>query len=99
MYSRNIKNSNFVYNQLLMGANQAGATVLNVAKHEFYPHGLTAAIILAESHITIHTYPETGNLYIDCFTCGKLHPKNILNKISKLLKAEVKSLKIIDRDK
>jgi len=46
------------YNYLLLAAHKAGMTVLQATKHEFYPQGLTAAILLAESHLTIHTYPE-----------------------------------------
>lgn len=48
----------------------AGATVLHEVCHTFTPQGVTAMALLAESHITIHTWPETGYAAADVFTCG-----------------------------
>lgn len=75
------------YNYLLLAAHKAGMTVLQATKHEFYPQGLTAAILLAESHLTIHTYPEEDIAYVDCFTCGDISPKAVVNEFCKLMKA------------
>jgi S-adenosylmethionine decarboxylase proenzyme len=47
------------------------ATVLNVASHHFSPQGVTAVVLLAESHASLHTYPEAGIVFWDCFTCGE----------------------------
>lgn len=57
---------------LKQAAITAGATILQVSYEKFDPQGLTAVIILAESHLSIHTYPEHGSGYaaIDLFTCG-----------------------------
>jgi S-adenosylmethionine decarboxylase proenzyme len=46
------------------------AQVLNVSSHHFEPQGVTILILLAESHASIHTYPEEGIAFWDCFTCG-----------------------------
>lgn len=48
-----------------------GATVLQVVSHRFSPQGVTVLILLAESHASLHTYPESGVLFWDCFTCGQ----------------------------
>jgi S-adenosylmethionine decarboxylase len=47
-----------------------GATVLQVIAHRFAPQGVTALALLAESHASLHTYPEHGIAFWDCFTCG-----------------------------
>lgn len=47
-----------------------GATVVQTVFHEFNPHGLSGVVIIAESHIAIHTWPEFGCAALDIFTCG-----------------------------
>lgn len=51
-------------------AEAAGATLLGEISHKFTPQGVTALALLAESHISIHTWPETGYAAADVFTCG-----------------------------
>ncbi|HED53729.1 MAG TPA: adenosylmethionine decarboxylase [Phycisphaerales bacterium] len=51
-------------------AENAGATWLGQCSHRFEPQGVTALGLLAESHITVHTWPELGYAAADCFTCG-----------------------------
>lgn len=48
----------------------AGATLLGRADYSFSPHGMTAVLLLSESHASIHTYPEHGACFVDLFTCG-----------------------------
>jgi S-adenosylmethionine decarboxylase len=50
--------------------NQAGATLLNLITHHFQPQGVTGLALLAESHLSIHTWPESGYAAVDVFTCG-----------------------------
>ena len=49
-----------------------GATVLNRFHHKFDPQGVTIVYALAESHISAHTFPESGSVAIDVYTCGDL---------------------------
>lgn len=51
-------------------AQAAGSTLLQVTSHAFSPCGVTALGLLAESHISVHTWPETGYAAVDIFTCG-----------------------------
>ena len=51
-------------------AKAAKVEILNVSSHKFNPHGVTAVALLAESHISIHTWPENGMAVCDVFTCG-----------------------------
>ena len=55
---------------MLTAANEAGATVLGESFHRFNPHGISGVVILAESHLFIHTWPEFGYAAADIFTCG-----------------------------
>jgi S-adenosylmethionine decarboxylase proenzyme len=48
----------------------AGATVLEIVAHRFQPQGTTVIAVLAESHASLHTYPESNTVFWDCFTCG-----------------------------
>ncbi len=50
---------------------ESGATLLNSAKHVFPSGGLTMVLLLAESHASIHTYPEHKACFVDLFTCGE----------------------------
>ena len=47
-----------------------GATVLNTIEHAFAPSGVTILLLLAESHVSLHTYPREGRAFFDAFTCG-----------------------------
>ncbi|HVX11335.1 MAG TPA: adenosylmethionine decarboxylase [Pirellulales bacterium] len=49
----------------------SGATLLNCIEHSFKPSGMTAVMLLAESHASIHTYPEHRACFVDLFTCGR----------------------------
>ncbi len=48
----------------------AGATVVDQVFHTFNPYGISGTVIIAESHLAIHTWPEYGYAAIDLFTCG-----------------------------
>src|ERR1700676_4084295 len=48
----------------------SGATLLQSVRHIFPPDGMTALVLLSESHASIHTYPEHRSCFVDIFTCG-----------------------------
>ncbi|ASR35412.1 S-adenosylmethionine decarboxylase proenzyme [Prauserella marina] len=50
---------------------EAGATVCEVVANRFEPQGVTVVAMLAESHASVHTYPELGATFVDVFTCGQ----------------------------
>ncbi|MCP9808317.1 adenosylmethionine decarboxylase [Cyanobium sp. HWJ4-Hawea] len=60
----------FLRTAITTAAKQAGATLLNLITHRFDPQGVTGLALLAESHISIHTWPESGYAAVDVFTCG-----------------------------
>ena len=55
---------------LILAAEHARSTALRFSSHKFSPHGVTAFVLLAESHLSIHSWPEINYLAIDIFTCG-----------------------------
>jgi S-adenosylmethionine decarboxylase len=55
---------------LRKAAQACGATILSVQAQEFEPQGVTVLVMLSESHLSIHTYPEKGFAALDCYTCG-----------------------------
>ena len=60
----------FLRTAITTAAKRAGATLLNLITHRFEPQGVTGLALLAESHISIHTWPESGYAAVDVFTCG-----------------------------
>jgi spermidine synthase len=56
---------------LVTAARRAGATPIKREFHHFAPHGVSGVVIIAESHLTIHTWPEHGYAAVDFFTCGE----------------------------
>ena len=80
-------------------AKLARATVLNLVSNKFEPFGVTAIALLAESHLSIHTWPESQYAAIDIFTCGKnMRPKLASQFLIDQLDATNHILKIINRD-
>ena len=55
---------------MLKAADIAGATIIDHKFHQFAPQGVSGAVIIAESHLTIHTWPEHRYAAFDLFTCG-----------------------------
>ena len=77
----------------------ANATVLNLISHKFEPQGVTAIALLAESHISIHTWPESYYSAIDIFTCGQnMMPEKASQYLLESLMAKEHSLRVIERN-
>lgn len=55
---------------LLAAAAAMGATVISYDFHAFSPHGVSGVVVIAESHLTVHTWPEHGYAAVDVFSCG-----------------------------
>ena len=63
---------------LVNAARAARATLLKLFVHEFEPFGITGVALLAESHISVHTWPEHGYAAFDIFTCGDADPYGVI---------------------
>lgn len=82
----------------LINAISAGeATLIDMCVHQFSPHGVTATVTLAESHIAIHTWPEHGYFAADLFFCGRGQPKKAMKVLQTALQAKQVRLREIPR--
>ena len=59
-----------VKEMMVSAAKEAKATVIGAHFHRFSPHGVSGVVVIAESHLSIHTWPEYGYAAVDVFTCG-----------------------------
>ncbi|WP_404792713.1 adenosylmethionine decarboxylase [Acetomicrobium flavidum] len=59
-----------IQSAMIEAAERTGATVVDVAFRKFEPYGVSGVVIISESHLAIHTWPEFGYAAIDLFTCG-----------------------------
>lgn len=75
---------------LLVDAVKAmGAKVLGIHIHRLSPQGVSGVVVISESHLTIHTWPERGEAAVDLFTCGdRVRARGAVDALAKALGAE-----------
>ncbi len=79
-------------------AKATGATVLQLTSHRFHPQGITVLAVLAESHASLHTYPESSTVFWDCFTCGDTCvPEKSIDVLTEGLKPHTINKQIVSR--
>ena len=67
----NLLNKPVAIKEMMEGAaRDAQATIVESFIHQFSPFGVSGVVVIAESHLTIHTWPEFGYAAVDVFTCG-----------------------------
>ena len=94
-----LNDESFLRCTLNRAAKLAKATVLNLISNKFEPQGVTAIALLAESHISIHTWPESNYSAIDIFTCGQnMLPELASQYLIEALSAKEHSLRVIERN-
>lgn len=88
----------FIRQAVTDAAAASGSTLLSLTSHAFSPCGVTALGLLAESHLSIHTWPENGYAAIDIFTCGtSCHPADACTLLKERFKAVHSSLRTLSR--
>jgi S-adenosylmethionine decarboxylase len=89
---------NFIREIMLAAANESGATVLGESFHQFSPQGVSGVILIAESHLSVHTWPEHGYAGADIFTCGtRVKPEKAAEVIVDRLKPKNHSVILMHR--
>ena len=94
-----LNDESFLRCTLNNAAKLAKATVLHLVSNKFEPQGVTAIALLAESHLSIHTWPESRYSAVDIFTCGQnMKPDVSCKYLIEALMVEEHFLRIINRD-
>ena len=94
-----LNDESFLRCTLNNAAKLANARVLNLVSNKFEPHGVTAIALLAESHLSIHTWPEERYSAVDIFTCGKnMKPDVSCKYLIQALMAGEHLLRVIHRN-
>lgn len=84
-----LNNAEVLQHHMVEAAEACGATVLSVQSRQFDPQGATVLVLLSESHLSIHTYPERGFAALDCYTCGEtVDPEVAIEYMVKILNPE-----------
>lgn len=96
---KRLSNCEFLRETLLEACRRAGATILGNSFHVFSPYdGVSGVIIIAESHLSIHTWPEYSYAAVDIFACGdSLHPERAVELMVQELRAGNHSVTEIKR--
>ena len=86
--------SSFFENLVNKIADKANVTILKISKYKFEPQGFTLVALLAESHMSFHTFPEYNIISFDFFTCGKVSPAVALD----IIKKEIQHKRIVKKE-
>jgi len=89
-----VYNPSFFEKLIYKIAKASKVTVLEISKYKFEPQGFTILALLAESHMSFHTFPEKGIISFDFFTCGKISPSIALE----IIKKEIKHTRIVKKE-
>ncbi|RLD15696.1 MAG: S-adenosylmethionine decarboxylase proenzyme [Caldiserica bacterium] len=74
---------------MIAAAKKAGATIIDSVFHTFQPYGVSGVVVIAESHLAIHTWPEYGFASIDIYTCGEdVDPWKAFEYLEEILEPE-----------
>lgn len=81
-----------------IAVHKGSMTLLNMMCHKFEPQGVTLVALLAESHVSIHTWPEKREAAVDVYTCGsKADPEHVCKYIIEELNAEHYTMEYVER--
>lgn len=84
---------------MVMAVEASGATLLKESHHVFPEGGMTAVMLLSESHASIHTYPEYASCFVDIFTCGDTcKPEEFDRVLRKVLRPGRVASKVLTRN-
>ena len=79
---------------VLRAAKECGATILDDYFHQFEPIGVSGVVLIAESHISVHTWPENGFAAADIFTCGEMKPQVAIDIMREGFRAKETTMKV-----
>ncbi len=84
-----LNDTDFIRETMVEAARISGATIVGEVFHRFNPHGVSGVVVIAESHLAVHTWPEYDYAAVDLFTCGEdVDPQRGFDYICRTLNAE-----------
>ncbi|TAA70458.1 adenosylmethionine decarboxylase [Planococcus salinarum] len=92
-----LNDMDFIEQTFVDAALKSGAEVREVAFHKFAPQGVSGVVIISESHLTIHSFPEHGYASVDVYTCGDMDPTIAADYIAKALDSQSSEVKELQR--
>lgn len=93
-----LNDADWLQERMKQAAEVAQVTIIGEMFHRFSPHGVTGVLLLAESHMSIHTWPENGYAAIDIYTCGKTNwPEAAADYLTRALSVGQSDLMRIER--
>lgn len=92
-----IRDPAYVLETLKLAADATGATVVHQYVHDFNGDGASAVCVLSESHISCHTWPQSGFVSADSYTCGLCDPAKAVPVIEDRFRAKKAVIRIVDR--
>jgi S-adenosylmethionine decarboxylase proenzyme len=93
-----LDNVDYIERVMNEAAQACGATIVQSTFHRFSPYGVSGVVVISESHLAIHTWPEFGYASIDLFTCGPvIDPMEAYTVLKEALAAKVTEVNTIRR--
>ncbi len=93
-----LDNEDFIIDAIKQAAEKSQTHILDLSSHRFDPQGVTAVALLTESHLSIHTWPESGYAAADIFSCGqRTNPQTACSFLATHLKAQNYRIKTLNR--
>jgi S-adenosylmethionine decarboxylase proenzyme len=88
----------FLRDSMVKAAKAGGLNILDIDVHRFEPHGVSAILVLMESHFSVHTWPEHGHFSVDIFSCGNEgDASKAMDEFLKLMESDIKEVKKFER--
>ena len=82
-----IDNVSRIREGMLGAAEKVGATIVGETFHHYSPQGVSGTVVIAESHLSVHTWPEAGYVAVDIYTCGGLDPRKGIEHLAEVFEA------------
>ena len=87
--AKRLDDVDYIEQALIEAVDAAGATLLHIHLHHFSPNGgVSGVAVLAESHISIHTWPENSFAALDIFMCGQCNPRDAIPVLQRAFEPE-----------
>lgn len=83
-----LDNEKFILDALIKAAKNTKVTIIDHISQKFEPQGVSAVVIISESHVAIHTWPEFSYAALDFYTCGQEDPEPAVREIAESFKAK-----------